>query len=50
MSGEPRSVELENINLVSTEHWRDLLSGDVIAEGQEFLELGPYQAVWLSNR
>ena len=47
---EPRSVELENINLVSTEHWRDLLSGDVIAEDQAFLELAPYQTVWLSNR
>lgn len=47
---EPRSVELENINLVSTEHWRDLLGGDVIGEDQAFLELAPYQTVWLSNR
>ncbi|MDX1517305.1 MAG: sugar phosphorylase [Woeseiaceae bacterium] len=46
---EPRTVELENINLVSTERWRDLISGREIEDGQTSLELSPYQTVWLSN-
>ena len=47
---EPRDVELENINLVSTERWADLISGDAIEEGQSTLRLKPYQTVWLANR
>ena len=47
---EPRDVELANINLVSTERWSDLISGEVIEEGQRVLRLEPYQTVWLSNR
>lgn len=47
---EPREVELENINLVSTERWADLISGEEIGEGQSTLQLAPYQTVWLTNR
>lgn len=47
---EPRDVELENINLVSTERWADLISGEAIVEGQSTLRLEPYQTVWLTNR
>ncbi|MFK8014742.1 MAG: sugar phosphorylase [Gammaproteobacteria bacterium] len=49
VSDEPRSVELENINLVSTSVWRDLISGAVIEDGQAHLELAPYQSAWLTN-
>ena len=47
---EPRNIELENINLVSTDRWSDLISGAAIEEGQTSLRLEPYQTVWLSNR
>jgi len=47
---ETRTVELENLNLVSTARWRDLIGGEAIAEGQRVLELEPYQTVWLTNR
>ncbi|MDX1518308.1 MAG: hypothetical protein R3288_15785, partial [Woeseiaceae bacterium] len=47
---EQQSVELANINLVSTDKWWDLLSGDRIEEGQAVLELKPYQTVWLTNK
>lgn len=44
-----QSLELANVNLVSTDNWRDLISGTRIEEGQAMLELRPYQTVWLSN-
>ena len=47
---EHQSLELANVNLVSTEEWRDLISGERIEEGQTVLELRPYQTVWLTNR
>lgn len=49
MTRKPRRVELENINLVVTQRWRDLISGAAIEEEQEYLELSPYQTVWLTN-
>ena len=50
ISREHQSVELANINLVSTNSWWDLISGDRIGEGQTTLELAPYQTVWLTNK
>ena len=50
ISNEQQSVELASINLVSTDDWRDLISGERINEGQTVLELRPYQTVWLTNR
>ena len=49
ITNEARELELANINLVSTESWTDLISGEEIQEGQKFLRLEPYQTVWLSN-
>jgi sucrose phosphorylase len=49
ISREHQSLELVNINLVSTDSWRDLISGERLEEGQSTLELRPYQTVWLSN-
>ncbi len=49
MTRKPKRVELENINLVVTQRWRDLISGTAVEEEQEFLELAPYQTVWLTN-
>ena len=49
VSNEPQSVSLDNVNLVSTAAWRDLISGDPIRKGQRELSLDPYQTVWLSN-
>ena len=44
-----QAVPLENVNLVSTVEWRDLISGSSVVEGQSHIELEPYQTVWLSN-
>ena len=50
VSPDHQSLELANINLVSTDSWWDLISGQRIDEGQTLLELRPYQTVWLTNR
>ena len=47
---ERQSLELANVNLVGTEDWWDLISGERIEEGQTTLELAPYQTVWLTNK
>ena len=47
---EHQSLELTNINLVSTDNWWDLISGEPITDGQTGLELRPYQTVWLTNK
>jgi sucrose phosphorylase len=44
-----QTVPLENVNLVSTERWRDLIGGRRIRDGQRQIVLAPYQTVWLSN-
>ena len=46
---EHQSLDLTNINLISTDDWRDLITGTPIEEAQATLELAPYQTVWLSN-
>ena len=50
VSNKPQTVDLANINLVVTDDWWDLISGDDITEGQKSIELAPYQTVWLTNR
>tara|TARA_R110002049_G_scaffold115854_10_gene268081 strand:- start:3195 stop:4940 length:1746 start_codon:yes stop_codon:yes gene_type:complete len=50
VSREHQSLELANINLVSSDSWWDLISGERILEGQTALELEPYQTVWLTNK
>ena len=49
ITAEHESLELTNINLISTDDWRDLISDTPIEEDQATLELEPYQTVWLSN-
>jgi sucrose phosphorylase len=49
ITAKQQSVSLENVNLVSTAKWRDLIGGTSIESGQAHIELEPYQSVWLSN-
>lgn len=44
------TVALNSLNLVATDHWRDLLTGTVILESQQDLQLAPYQTLWLTNQ
>jgi len=49
ITDRPQAVSLENVNLVSTVEWRDLITGAPVRQGQSRIELDPYQTVWLSN-
>jgi len=49
ISHEPQTISLTSINLVVTDHWRDLISDIEIDGAQEDILLAPYQTLWLSN-
>lgn len=49
LSDTPQSISLSNINLISTDSWRDLISGESIDDLHGTLTLTPYQCVWLTN-
>ncbi|MDO3722700.1 sugar phosphorylase [Marinobacter sp. chi1] len=50
ISNEVQQVALSTINLIGTDHWRDLISGMTIDDQAGTITLKPYQSVWLSNR
>ena len=50
VSDTPQQIDSNRLNLVGTDHWYNLLSGDVISDESSVIELGPYESVWLSNR
>lgn len=50
VSNQPQVLPLSSINLVSTDLWFDLISGQLFGDVQQELELAPYQCLWLSNR
>ncbi len=50
VSDEPQSLPLVELNLIATEQWKDLLSGQVYEGLDGSLELAPYASAWLSNR
>lgn len=45
-----QEVALSSINLISTDSWIDLISGEKLEEGLQVIKLAPYQSVWLSNK
>jgi len=50
ISNEPQEIPLSNINLVATEEWIDLISGEDLDKQTSTLSLQPYQCVWLANK
>ncbi|MEX0282506.1 MAG: sugar phosphorylase [Arenibacterium sp.] len=47
VSADTIKIPAERLNLIADEDWRDLLSGDVIGDGD--IEMAPYQCRWISN-
>ena len=47
---QPQQIELSELNLTVTDHWRDLLSGGHYDNAHGLVELAPYQSLWISNR
>jgi len=50
ISDQPQELSLNDINLIDTDDWTDLLSGLNIHDLTATLTLKPYQSLWLSNR
>ncbi|QBM16419.1 glucosylglycerate phosphorylase [Marinobacter sp. JH2] len=49
ISADVQPVTLSEINLIGTDHWTDLLSGQPIDDLSGAITLKPYECVWLSN-
>ncbi len=47
---EPQQVRLEEVNLIGTDQWVDLISGERIDDHSGKITLAPYQSLWLTNR
>jgi len=50
ISLQTHHIPLSDINLIDTEDWYDLVSGQHVALDDQEIVLAPYQTVWLSNR
>ena len=50
LSSEPRTLILDQLNLIVTHQWHDLISHKVIEDGQSEVQLAPYQMMWISNK
>ena len=49
ISTEPQLLALSAINMIDTEDWLDLISGEQLTDREQQLELQPYQTVWITN-
>ena len=49
LSSRRQMLPLSSLNLVSTDSWHDLISGDAVEELQGKIALAPYQSLWLTN-
>tara|TARA_R110002096_G_scaffold165814_4_gene334667 strand:+ start:708 stop:2441 length:1734 start_codon:yes stop_codon:yes gene_type:complete len=50
ISNNALSLSLSDINLIGTENWFDLVSGEVINDINGVFELQPYQTCWITNK
>ena len=50
LSNQEVNIPISSINLISTQEWSDLVTGESLDEQQDSLHLRPYQFAWLSNR
>jgi sucrose phosphorylase len=44
------SIPIRSINLISSQFWTDLISGQSLSMESQELNLEPYQSVWLTNK
>ncbi len=50
LSDRPQRLDLANLNLVVTDPWCDLLSGQCITDIYDSYILQPYQCAWITNK
>ncbi|MDF1819238.1 MAG: alpha-amylase family glycosyl hydrolase [Immundisolibacteraceae bacterium] len=44
-----QNLDLSSLNLIITDHWKDLISGEPMNDTQISVTLQPYQALWITN-
>ena len=49
ISDEVQPLVMSDLNLIVTNQWHDLISGQVFGDANDVLSLQPYQAVWITN-
>ena len=49
ISSQKQMLEMSDLNLIDTEDWFDLISGEKFGEKHQIIELTPYQTVWITN-
>jgi sucrose phosphorylase len=50
LSDQPQGLRLSDLNLVSTDTWVDLISGDSFEDITASYNLEPYQSLWITNK
>ena len=49
ISGHEMELVIQDLNLIMTDDWFELISGEALNTQEESMMLAPYQTVWLSN-
>ncbi|MGB2106445.1 MAG: sugar phosphorylase [Porticoccaceae bacterium] len=49
ISNQIQTLQLSDLNLIDTEDWFDLISGEKFGESNQIIDLSPYQTVWITN-
>ncbi|KZY33212.1 MULTISPECIES: sugar phosphorylase [unclassified Oleiphilus] len=49
ISKESQQLAIADINLVDTQAWCNLISGQELSKADNTIDLAPYQTIWLSN-
>jgi len=49
VSDTPQILRISELNLIVTDHWRDIISNTVIDEENQSYTLEPYQTLWITN-
>ena len=50
LSDKEKIIPLTSVNLVTTDEWFDLLSGQDLSEEMTELRFAPYQSMWLASK
>lgn len=50
LSKSPQELRLSELNLLDTDEWVDLISGDRLMSLNEVYEMAPYQSLWITNK
>ncbi|MDB9529523.1 sugar phosphorylase [Oscillatoria sp. CS-180] len=50
LSKNPQELHLSDLNLLDTDPWVDLISGDRLTTLDDIYEMQPYQSLWITNK